>query len=100
MASQQAMSAEAFVQSIGVNTHLDFGGNGYGNVGGTEAAINYLGISNLRDSPSNEGDLSLWQQVSQATGAKFDAFIGETSPSGMYTELGIMQQIAQDRKSV
>lgn len=94
MAAEQAISTASLVQSLGVNTHLDFGGS-YANLAVVEAAINYLGISNLRDSPGNSGDVSLWQQVAQATGAKFDAFIGETSPSGMSSELATMQQIAQ-----
>jgi hypothetical protein len=92
----QAISTESLVQSIGVNLHLDSGAFGYGDIATTEAAINYLGVSNLRDSPSAQFDVSLWQQVSQATGAKFDAFIGETWPSNMPVELGFMQQLAQE----
>ncbi len=95
MAAVQAISTESFVQSLGVNTHIDFGGS-YANLATVEAAINYLGITNLRDSPGNASDLSTWQQVAQATGAKFDAYIGETSPSGMSTELGTIQQLAQE----
>ena len=95
MADTQAISTESFVQSLGVNTHIDFGGS-YANLATVEAAINYLGITNLRDSPGNSGDLSTWQQVAQATGAKFDAYIGETSPGGMTSELGTIQQLAQE----
>lgn len=95
MATQQAYGAEAFVQTIGVNTHLDFGGSGYTNLAVTEAAIRYLGVNNLRDSPGGPQDLQLWQQVARDTGVKFDAFIGETSPGGMSTQLGYLQQIAQ-----
>lgn len=94
MAAEQATTTEDFAQSLGLNTHLDFGG-AYANLSVVEAAIQYLGIDNLRDSPGNPGDVSLWQQVAQATGASFDAYIGETSPSGMYSELSTMQQIAQ-----
>ena len=95
MAAQQAITTEDFIQSLGVNTHLDFGGS-YANLATVEAAINYLGIDNLRDSPANSGDFSSWQQVAQATGAKFDAYVGETSPGGMSTELGNIQQLAQE----
>jgi hypothetical protein len=95
MPAVQAISTESFIQSLGVNTHIDFGGS-YANLQTVEAAINYLGITNLRDSPGNAGDLSTWQQVAQATGAKFDAYIGETSPIGMSTELGTIQQLAQE----
>ena len=95
MAIEQAISTETFIQTLGVNTHLDFGGS-YANVPTVEAAINYLGLDNLRDSPRLPGDLTLWQQVAQATGAKFDAYVSQVWPSGMPTELGYMQQLAQE----
>src|SRR5579863_1388844 len=94
MAAEQAISTETFIQSLGVNTHLDFGGP-YADVSTVEAAINYLGLDNLRDSPRLPGDLTLWQQVAQATDAKFDAYVSQVWPSGMPTELGYMQQLAQ-----
>ena len=95
MADTQAISTTSFVQSLGVNTHIDFGG-GYANLQTVEAAISYLGIDNLRDSPGDPNDASLWQQVAQATGAKFDAYIGETSPNFMSTELGYIGRLAQE----
>lgn len=94
MAAEQAITSETFIQSLGVNTHLDFGGN-YADVQTDELAINYLGIDNLRDSPGSPEDLTLWQQVAQATGTQFDAYIGQTPPAGMSTELGYIQQLAQ-----
>ena len=95
MTAEPAISTEAFLRTLGVNTHLDFGG-AYGNTAQAETDINYLGLTNLRDSPSNPGDIGLFQQVAQATGAKFDAYIGETSPGGMSTELGYIQQLAHE----
>lgn len=95
MTDQTASSAAAFVNSLGINTHLDFNAFGYDNIPATEQAISYLGIGNLRDSAGSPSDLSLWQQVSQATGAKFDDYIGETSPDGMQNELATMPQLAQ-----
>jgi hypothetical protein len=91
----QAISTASFIGSLGVNTHLDFGGAGYGNVTTVINAIKYLGIGNLRDSAANSGDYTLWQQVAQATGVKFDAYIGETSPAGMSTELALIPQLAK-----
>jgi len=90
-----AISTSSFINSLGVNTHLDFGGS-YGNLAAVENAIKYLGLTNLRDSAGNAGDVSLWQQVAQATGVKFDAYVGETSPSGMSGELGTMTQLAKE----
>ena len=95
MTDQTATSAAAFVNSLGINTHLDFGAFGYDNISATEQAISYLGIGNLRDSAQSPGDFSLWQQISQATGVKFDDYVGETSPDGMQTDLGFMTQLAQ-----
>lgn len=91
-----AITTSSFVNSLGINTHIDSYAYGYQNLSTVEAAINYLGFKNIRDSASNGGDASTWLQVAQATGAKFDDFIGETSPSGMQTELGYIQQLASE----
>jgi hypothetical protein len=95
MANQQADAAEAFIQSIGVNTHLDFWGGPYGNLGLVESALSYLGVDNVRDSPADPNDVSVWQQVAQATGVKFDAYIGEVAPSLYGNEFGLMQQMGR-----
>ena len=91
-----AISTESFVDSLGINTHLDFAAYGYENVGTVENAIRYLGVTNLRDSAQSPGDATLWQQVAQATGAKFDDYIGETSPAGMSTDLSYVTQLANE----
>ena len=95
--STTAIQAAQFVDSIGVNTHLDFTGSSYSNLGAVENAINYLGVKNLRDSPENTADLGAggwWQQVANATGAKFDAYIPEGSVANMQTSLGYMSTLA------
>ena len=89
-----AVGAASFIGSIGVNTHIDFTWTAYANIAEVEAALSYLGVANVRDSPSNPADLQWWQQVAQATGVKFDAFIGEGSPASYSSELGLMQQLA------
>ena len=50
MAAQPAIRAYSFIDTIGVNTHIDFARYGYQNLAVVEAAINYLGLKNLRDS--------------------------------------------------
>lgn len=88
--SKSAVQAENFIDSIGVNTHLDFTSSSYGNIATVENALNYVGVKNLRDSANNTADLGangLWQQVANATGAKFDAFLGEGSVTTMVTGL-------------
>lgn len=90
----QAASAASFTSSVGINTHIDFTWTAYGNLNEVENALNYLDIKNVRDSPGSSSDLTWWQQVAQATGVKFDAFIGETSPAGYSAELSLMRQLA------
>ncbi len=88
--STTAVQAENFVDSIGVNTHLDFTNSSYSNLTAVENAINYLGVKSLRDSANSSADLGangLWQQVADATGAKFDAYLGEGSVSTMQSGL-------------
>ena len=93
-----ATQAVDFVDSIGVNTHIDFTGSTYSNISLVENAIEYLGIKNLRDSPESTADVGasgLWQQVANATGAKFDAYIPEGSPAAMSNSLSLMSTLAQ-----
>jgi serralysin len=96
MTTLTAITASSFVNSLGINTHIDFDAYGYQNLATVEAAINYLGVKNIRDSASNGSDASAWLQVADATGAKFDDYIGQTSPSGMSTELGYVAQLASE----
>jgi hypothetical protein len=96
MTTLTAITASSFVNSLGINTHIDFGADGYQNLPTVEASIDYLGIKNIRDSAQSASDLATWLQVAQATGAKFDDYIGETSPGGMLTDLGFAQQLAQE----
>src|SRR5882757_2400255 len=79
-----AISASTVTNSIGVNTHIDFKNYGYQNLATTAAAINYLGVKNLRDCPGNASDVGAsgaWQKIADATGAKFDAYMTEGSPA-------------------
>jgi hypothetical protein len=91
-----AISTASLINSLGINTHIDFDADGYQNLATVEAAIKYLGLHNIRDSAQTAADASAWLQVANATGAKFDDYIGETSPSGMQTDLGFVAQLAQE----
>jgi hypothetical protein len=84
------------VGMLGVNTHIDFANYGYQNLTTVEASINYLGVKNLRDSPEAASDAQTWLQVSQATGAKFDAYTPEGSPANMTASLNLMPQLASE----
>src|SRR5262249_45086882 len=86
-----------FINSIGVNTHIDFNWTSYKNIQLVENAINYIGVKSLRDSANNPADLGangLWAQVAHATGAKFDAYLGSGSASGMSGGLENIKKLA------
>ncbi len=93
--SVPAVRAADLVASLGVNTHIDFGGT-YANLTTVEANIKYLGVQNLRDSFENPSDLTTWLNVGNATGVKFDDYIPETSVSGMSTWLAYVPQLAKE----
>jgi hypothetical protein len=93
-ATVTAMSVGAVVSTIGVNTHLDFLNSSYQNLAVTSAAINYLGVKNLRDSYQHAGDQALWAQVAAATGAKFDDYMGEASPAQDSADLAFVPSVA------
>ena len=93
-----AASTENFINSIGVNTHIDFSNSSYSNLTVVENSILYLGITNLRDSPESSADLGatgLWQQVATTTGAKFDAYIPEGSVANMQASLSDISTLAK-----
>jgi hypothetical protein len=89
-----AIGVSVVMNSIGVNTHLDSFNYGYQNLAVTEAAINYLGVKNLRDSAQGSWDLKIWQQVASATGARFDDYMGRGSPAQDTADLGYVSALA------
>jgi hypothetical protein len=96
LATAAAIRAYGFVSTLGINTHIDFADYGYQNLTVVEASINYLGVTNIRDSAESATDAQTWLQVAQATHAKFDDYIAETSPAGMATDLGYVSQLAAE----
>jgi hypothetical protein len=89
-----AISTGSVTDSVGVNTHIDFNRYGYQNVPQTIADLNYLGVKHLRDCPGNDADFASWKIVADGTGAKFLAFIGETSPANAQQQLARMATLA------
>jgi hypothetical protein len=93
-----AVATMTVTSSLGINTHLDFNKFGYQNRAATAAAINYLGIKNLRDCPNNANDVGpngLWQLMANATGAKFDAYMTEGSPASDMANLARVSELAR-----
>ncbi len=90
-----AISATTFIDTLGVNTHLDFGGT-YADLAQVESNLEYLGVPNVRDSAEAASDAQTWLEVAQATGVRFDDYIAETSQAGMQTDIGFMTQLADE----
>jgi hypothetical protein len=88
-----ALSVGAVLNTIGVNTHLDSYNYGYQNLTVTSAAINYLGVKNLRDCYQHSWDMALWTQVAAATGAAFDDYMGRGSTAQDTADLGFVPSL-------
>src|SRR5580692_3441102 len=96
MATLTAVIASSFINSLGINTHIDFDNYGYQNLATVESSLEYLGVKNVRDSGESSTDLTSWQQVAQAAGVKFDDYIPEGSPATMQSALALVPQLAQE----
>lgn len=96
MTTLAATRASTFLNSLGVNTHIDFSAYGYQNLATVESALRYLGVTNVRDSAESGTDLTSWQQVAQATGVKFDDYMPEGSPADMQSALNLVTQLANE----
>ncbi len=88
----QAVRATDFANSIGVNTHLDFSVTAYSNVSVVEAALNYLGVKQVRDAMQFPDSPALFAEVAAAAGVKYDLFL----PPGTEADLtGDLTDISQ-----
>ncbi len=68
-----AVSAESFVDSLGVNIHLAYTWTAYGDISLVESSLAYLGINQVRDKLENPDYVSTasYEQLA-ANGIKFD----------------------------
>lgn len=96
MTTLTAVTASTFIDSLGINTHIDFNAYGYQNLATVESSLEYLGVQNVRDSSESSADLTTWLQVSQATGVKFDDYMPEGSPTDMQNALNLVTQLAKE----
>jgi hypothetical protein len=87
-----ATAAQGFVDSIGVNTHIDFTQTAYGNFGVVQNALAFLGVKNVRDAYQNVNDGTLFTSLHQDFGIHFDLFIGPL-PDGPEPYAVQLQQI-------
>jgi hypothetical protein len=67
--------AASFINSIGVCTHLSYTDGGYRNTGNVIKDLQYLGVSNVRDSLQNASHLAAFQTVA-ASGVRFTLTVG------------------------
>jgi hypothetical protein len=88
--SEKAMSAYDFVNSIGVNTHLNYFDRTYGNFDLVERELKSSGIRHLRDgvhlmnADYNKAVYSRWSQLGK-DGIRFDAVLDPRSKLGPLT---------------
>jgi hypothetical protein len=102
-----ALSAAAFISSIGINTHTGTWDASYGLPGGTggdpskiEAELAYLGIDSIRDTLEYSWQLPEYQQLA-AAGVKFDLFIGAgTDANSLAQQVAQIASLAPDVRSV
>ena len=89
-------SASAFVDSIGVNTHIGYTGTPYYRLRRVEHALEQLGVDHIRDGIApGRPDLDARYRALAARGIKLDALIGD--PGG---ENSIQQQLSVIEKQI
>jgi hypothetical protein len=87
LSSETAQSAYDFVNSIGVNTHLNYFDRTYGNIQLVERELKSIGIRHLRDgvhllnADYNKAVYSRWSQLG-SIGIRFDAVLDPRSALG------------------
>jgi hypothetical protein len=74
-------SASSFVNSIAVNTHAGFGWDGYDNIRVVTQALNYLGVTTLRDSLGISPESDQLVKALADSGFKFDLTVSSLVPS-------------------
>lgn len=103
LSSDTAQSAYDFVNSIGVNTHLNYFDRTYGNFQFVERELKSIGIRHLRDgvhllnADYNKAVYSRWAQLG-SIGIRFDAVLDPRSALGTLTgdKLNQIERLAGD----
>ena len=90
-----AITAGAFLGTMGINTHIGDAG-AYSDTSMVEQNLQYLGVGIVRDSATSASEIAVWQQVSQATGVKFDFYMPEGAPAWDQDALALVPQMAAD----
>ena len=95
------VTATTFLSSLGVNTHIPYTDGAYANVAQDLADLQYLGITNVRDSVSNGANgsapLSSYETLAKS-GIRFTALIGvggAWTPQTLTGSLSLIEQLNQ-----
>src|SRR5271157_2711683 len=90
-----AASAQSFIDSVGVNTHVTYHNRGYGNVRLVIRSLRFLGVRHVRDRAPVGQELWKYRELATA-GVKFDLVIsgraGELATE-LPTELGAIRAL-------
>ncbi|WP_426423842.1 beta strand repeat-containing protein [Bradyrhizobium genosp. A] len=78
---QNVLSASAFTNSIGVNTHVSYAWGSYNNLALVEADLKYLGVTTLRDSLTNIPAAQPVLDGLANAGYKFDLGVSSSIPA-------------------
>jgi len=97
MSGTTAIATGAFLNSIGVNTHLNDNATEYGNIPEVLSELQYLGVSRIRDNTPDSWTLSNYDSIA-AAGIKLDLLIGynpgeEMGNGGVQNELNAISEI-------
>jgi hypothetical protein len=87
------MDAAAFINTIGVDTHVSTGANGYSSVTNVVDDLAYLGVANVRD--GDNGSFSSLETMA-AAGIKFDFLMaggGTITSTTLSTEFGVIDAL-------
>jgi hypothetical protein len=94
--SESAMRASDFLDTLGVNTRIEYTDGGYANLGNIESDMSYLGIHQVRDGISNgwAGSAPLASYIAVAqTGVKFTICLDASSTATLQSNLSLVEQL-------
>jgi hypothetical protein len=94
--STTVMRASAFIDTLGVNTHIPYTDGGYANIPNVISDIKYLGVDQVRDAISNgsggSAPLSSYITVAKA-GVHFTFCLNSSTTAGLQAEVALVDQV-------
>jgi hypothetical protein len=96
--STTVMRADAFIDTLGVNTHIPYTDGGYANISNVIADIKYLGVDQVRDgiSDGSGGSASISSYIAVAkAGVHFTFNINATTTAGLQANIALVNQVAE-----